>query len=229
MSDPIPGERLKIWAAAQSIYRTMEFLFPDAPLKKIKPSLLATDGISFGACGLLFSDFAFLKALSGEFALPDLKRVLSHPVQSVECLKRLIRVKSLHGLCKGAKEIRALLAGSIEAILTYANLHPYSRALLSVDQHSTISIGVANTPVNLLIYFDTVGCWKLKQGSAKESATCSLEFKSDEVARLASWGQLDPWRAVADGSLIIGGQVPLVEKFGYISRIVQREVPQPRR
>jgi len=228
VSDPVPVERLKIWAAAQSIYRTMEFLFPDAPLKKIKPSLLATDGISFGGCGLLFSDCSFLRALSGGFALPDLKRFLCHPVHSVECLRRLIRVKSLHGLCSGAREIRALLAGSIEAILTYANLHPYSKALLSVDQHSTIRIGVINTPVNLLVYFDPVGGWKLRQDSAKEPVTCSLEFKSDQVARLASGGQLDPWRAVADGSLIIGGQVPLVEKFGYISRIVQREVPQPR-
>ncbi len=229
MSDPIPGERLKIWAAAQSIYRTMEFLFPDAPLKKIKPSLLATDGISFGGCGLLFSDCAFLRALSGGFALPDLKRFLCHPVHSVECLRRLIRVKSLHGLCSGAREIRALLAGSIEAILTYANLHPYSRTLLSVHQHSTIRIGVVNTPVNLLVYFEPVCGWKLKQDSAKEPVSCYLEFKNDQVARLASCGQLDPWRAVADGSLIIGGQVPLAEKFGYISRIVQREVPQPRR
>ena len=228
MSDPIPSERLKIWAAAQSIYRTMEFLFPDAPLKKIKPSLLATDGISFGGCGLLFSDCAFLRILSGGFALPDFKRFLCHPVHSVKCLRRLIRVKSLYRLCCDAIEIRALLAGSIEAILTYANLHPYSKALLSVDQHSTIRIGVVNKPVNLLVYFSPMGGWKLKQDSAKEPATCSLEFKSDEVARLASCGQLDPWRAVADGSLIIGGQVPLVEKFGYISRIVQREVPQLR-
>ena len=226
MSDSIPDERLKIWAAAQSIYRTMEFLFPDASLKKIKPFLLATDGISFGACGLLFSDCAFIKALSGGFALPDLRRFLCHPVHSVECMRRLIRVKSLHGLCSGAKEIRALLAGSIEAILTYANLHPYSSALLSVDLHSTIRIGVVNSPLNLFVYFDPVVGWKLKQDLTNEPATCTLEFKSDEVARLASWGQLDPWRSVANGSIIIGGQVPLVEKFGYISRIVQKEVPQ---
>ena len=141
-------------------------------------------------------------------------------------MRRLIRVKSLQGLCSGAKEIRALLAGSIEAILTYANLHPYSSALLSVDQHSTIRIGVVNSPLNLFVYFDPVVGWNLKQDLTNEPATCTLEFKSDEVARLASWGQLDPWRSVADGSIIIGGQVPLVEKFGYISRIVQKEVPK---
>jgi hypothetical protein len=229
VSDFISGDRLRIWAAAQSIYRTMEFLFPDAPLKKFKPSLLTTDGISFGACGLLFSDGAFRKVLRGGFALPDLKRILRQPGHSVQCLKRLMQVKSLHSFCNGTKEIRALLAGSIEAILTYANLHPYSKSLLTVPQHSTIRIGIVNSPIQLLIYFDSLGNWNLKEDTGKRTATCSLEFKNHEVARLASLGQLDPWHAVALGSLTIGGQLPIVEKFGYISRIVQREVPRPQR
>jgi hypothetical protein len=227
--DSISGNRLRIWAAAQSIYRTMEFLFPDASLEKFKPSLLTNDGISFGASGLLFSDGAFIKALRGGFALPDLKRILCQPGHSVQCLKRLMQVKSLHSFCNGTREVRSLLAGSIEAILTYANLHPYSKSLLTVPQYSTIRIGIVNSPTQLLMYFDSLGSWNLKEDKGKRTATCYLEFKNNEVARLASLGQLDPWHAVAMGSVRVGGQLPILEKFGYISRIVQREVPRPQR
>ena len=55
-----------------------------------------------------------------------------------------------------------------------------------------------------------------------------LTFLNKEIAFEGLLSGIDQLGATASGEMMIQGRLPLMDKIGYVSRIAQKEVPQPR-
>ena len=52
--------------------------------------------------------------------------------------------------------------------------------------------------------------------------------KTSTIAQDAALGRLNSWISLINGNVIVAGRIPLIDKFGYVARLVQKEVPMPR-
>ena len=66
--------------------------------------------------------------------------------------------------------------------------------------------------------------WELNNQKVIQNYDASLIFANDQVMCLSAVGKLDHMLATAEGNIQLRGYIPLLEKFGYISRIAKREL-----
>lgn len=219
--------RLPIWAAARTIYTCACVLSDSNYAKYLAPRLLPNYKIKLGE-GLIFSDQQFLKILKNGFGFPEFKSLFLYPYRSMQSFKQLWQVGKLFRTNDSKKCAPILLHGSLEAICTYMNNHRKSGEVLEAERGSSLAVTILGTEEIYLIDHESKTGWSVSSKKNKVFASASLVFKNHHIAHKVSLGKVDSWVAMVKGDILLSGRIPLLDKFGYIARIAQREVPQPK-
>ena len=220
-------ERISILAAAHSIYLCAQRIFPLESSLLLLPKLLPRGEISLGET-LIFKDHQFINILVKGFGLPKLLSVFYSPYRSFKALLYLWRVGKLYSAKNSNHSTEILLHASLTAICTYMNLHEKSVRIFENEKNHSLSVGVLGTGKYHLISNPKGKGWSTRVVEKPFCASACLFFNNFESARHASLGKLDSWNALAKGHIQLAVRIPLLEKFGYVARIVQKEVPTPK-
>ncbi len=224
----IEESRLPILAAARSIHASASMLFPKKDVQSfLVPQLLSKNRISIGGT-LIFSDHQFSNIVQNGFGIPKIKNVMISPLRSSLSIFILWKFGKFYKSEKKTSQGFAYLFGSLEAICTYLNNHSKIGKIFDSEKNCRLLVNIAGAKSNFLISYESKNGWSVNFIEEKISATASLTFKNHETAREASLGSLDPWLALATGDILLAGRIPMLDKFGYISRMVRNEIPYPK-
>jgi len=69
--------------------------------------------------------------------------------------------------------------------------------------------------------------WKCTSEKPDTEPSVVLDFKNLGSAIRGACGQIDPLADPVLGNIMVAGRIPLLDKFGFVARIVSREVPSP--
>ena len=72
------------------------------------------------------------------------------------------------------------------------------------------------------------GNWELASSARDLPPSVSVKFRNLETVFRAAIGKIDPLVDPAENNINVQGKIPLLEKFGYISRLSMRNIPIPR-
>ena len=219
--------RLPVWAGAQSIYGCALNLFPARTAQCLYPRLLPDNEILLGKA-LVFSDHQFLNLLKHGLGMPRVVTFLLSPYHSACTLVHLFKIGRLYKKNHSKASCFVQLGGSLAAICTYMNYQKKACTIFEPEKKYNLLVGISGSEKKyLLCHRDNTG-WTVEPTEEKFSASASLSFKNHGIARKASLGQLDSWLALTQGEVLLAGHIPMLDKFGYVARIAQREIPLPR-
>ena len=122
-----------------------------------------------------------------------------------------------------------MLNGSLEAICCYLNHHLVAKKAFDDESSRTLTFEIKGMQRKWLIKMDGSNGWQVGACSSLDRASACLAFNDIEVAKNAALGALDSWLSLTNAEIILSGRIPLLDKFGYVSRIAQNEVPRPGR
>jgi len=222
----IVENQLPLRAAASAIYSCAQSILADSDAKRLRPKFLSSGEVELGNL-LIFSQEQYYRLISRGLGIPQIRNLFLSPIQSIRLILSLWRVAQLYK----SKDLKVSspiqLKASLEAICTYLNLHPYSSKIFKPEQGFSILIGISNTETNFLICYEQQNGWKVYFLENQQSASASLLFKDIKIAQDAALGRLNSWISLTNGNIVVAGRVPLIDKFGYVARLVQKEVPIP--
>ena len=221
------AKRIPSFAAASSIYACANVLFSQKNAELLKPRLLPNYEISMGG-RLVFSDRQFLCLLENGLGIPKLRGILISPYQSLQVISYLWRVGRLYKSNNRKDQASLLMGASLTAICTYMNMHGKACRIFKNEKEHTLLINILNTETKYFISYDLEKGGTVKNTNKEVHASANLIFKNEDTARKAALGQLDFWIASASGDIVLAGLIPMLDKFGYVARIAQREIPLPR-
>jgi len=222
----VPESRVKAWAIARSIYRTACLLGLEEKEISLKPMILDQETISFGAdLSIIFTDQELIKLYHKKIAIPKLVPVLQKPRKSLLKLLKLRKVGQFFK-CKSLEPngLRFLFAVGIETTAIYMNFHPKCSSVIG-GGYGVIEFILSHdkNPFAVLQKSDDSG-WQLK---TKQTMNPSVKviFKDIEVVKLLCMGNLDHNEGLALGELVISGNIPIMDKVSYCSKIALSELP----
>ena len=228
MNDLITSKTLPLWAAARSIYGCGVECLSAKNSQSLVPRILPSGEFSFGT-SLIFSPKSFVKVIEGGFALPKISYFLTAPTGTFRSVINLARVGKVYRSPSQIKEIHGMLNGSLEAICCYLNHHLVAKKAFDDESSRTLTFEIKGMQRKWLIKMDGSNCWQVGACSSLDRASACLAFNDIEVAKNAALGALDSWLSLTKAEIILSGRIPLLDKFGYVSRIAQNEVPRPGR
>lgn len=228
MNDLITSKTLPLWAAARSIYGCGVECLSAKNSQSLVPRILPSGEFSFGA-SLIFSPKSFVKVIEGGFALPKISYFLTAPTGTFRSVINLARVGKVYRSPSQIKEIHGMLNGSLEAICCYLNHHLVAKKAFDDESSRTLTFEIKGMQRKWLIKMDGSNGWQVGACSSLDRASACLAFNDIEVAKNAALGALDSWLSLTNAEIILSGRIPLLDKFGYVSRIAQNEVPRPGR
>ncbi|MDC3283926.1 hypothetical protein OAV01_01485 [Opitutales bacterium] len=228
MNDLITSKTLPLWAAARSIYGCGVECLSAKNSQSLVPRILPSGEFSFGA-SLIFSPKSFVKVIEGGFALPKISYFLTAPTGTFRSVINLARVGKVYRSPSQIKEIHGMLNGSLEAICCYLNHHLVAKKAFHDESSRTLTFEIKGMQRKWLIKMDGSNGWQVGACSSLDRASACLAFNDIEVAKNAALGALDSWLSLTNAEIILSGRIPLLDKFGYVSRIAQNEVPRPGR
>ena len=228
MNDLITSKTLPLWAAARSIYGCGVECLSAKNSQSLVPRILPSGEFSFGT-SLIFSPKSFVKVIEGGFALPKIRYFLTAPTGTFRSVINLARVGKAYRSASQIKEIYGMLNGSLEAICCYLNHHLVAKKAFHDESSRTLTFEIKGMQRKWLIKMDGSNCWQVGACSSLDRASACLAFNDIEVAKNAALGALDSWLSLTNAEIILSGRIPLLDKFGYVSRIAQNEVPRPGR
>jgi hypothetical protein len=223
----IVEHHLPIRAAASAIYSCAQSILSAPESKRLRPKFLSDGKVQLGNL-LIFSEKQYHRLIVKGLGIPKLWSLFLSPVQSIRLILSLVKVGQLYK----SKDVKVTapiqLKASLEAICTYLNLHSYSSEIFKPEQGFKILIGISNTETNFLINYEKQSGWKVYFAENQQLEAASLLFKNIKIAQDAALGRLNSWISLTNGNVIVAGRIPLIDKFGYVARLVQKEVPMPR-
>jgi hypothetical protein len=223
----IVENQLPLRAAASAIYSCAQSILAASDAKRLRTKFLPGGEVELGNL-LIFSEKQYYKLISRGFGVPRLMNLFLSPVQSIRLILSLAKVGKLYK----SKDLKAAapiqLKASLEAICTYLNHNSYSSKIFKVEERFCLLIGISNTETNFLIYYENQGGWKVYLAENQQPESASLLFKDIKIAQDAAVGRLNSWLSLTNGNILVAGRIPLIDKFGYVARLVQKEVPLPR-
>ena len=228
MNDLITSKTLPLWAAARSIYGCGVECLSAKNSQSLVPRILPSGEFSFGT-SLIFSPKSFVKVIEGGFALPKISYFLTAPTGTFRSVINLARVGKVYRSPSQIKEIHGMLNGSLEAICCYLNHHLVAKKAFHDESSRTLTFEIKGMQRKWLIKMDGSNGWQVGACSSLDRASACLAFNDIEVAKNAALGALDSWLSLTKAEIILSGRIPLLDKFGYVSRIAQNEVPRPGR
>ena len=222
----IPDQRIGKLAAARSIFACGSGLAP-ALKNYLLPRLLPNNKISLGEI-LTFKDKEFVKLVETGFGLPEIPCLMTKPFKSFQTFQLLRKIGKVYKSNINQKMTDLVLLSSLESICTYLNHHSKSRLIFEDEKAHSISIKILSTGTQFLTHYEGGQGWVVKQTEPDFRATANLSFIDEAVTYSACMGRVDTWKEVTVGHIRLAGLIPLLDKFGYVSRIAQKEVPRPR-
>lgn len=218
---------LPLRAASSAIYSCAQSILAAPDAKRLRPKFLPGGEVELGNL-LIFSKNQYYRLISRGLGVPRLRNLFLSPIQSIRSILSLAKVGKLYK-SKDLKVIAPIqLKASLEAICTYLNHHSYSSKIFKPEQGFSFLIGISNTETKFLICYKTHCGWKVYLSWNQQSESASLLFKDIKTAQDAAVGCLNSWISLTNGNIVVAGRIPLIDKFGYVARLVQKEVPLPR-
>jgi hypothetical protein len=223
----IVEHQLPVRAAASAIYSCAQSILAAPDAKRLRPKFLSDGKVQLGNL-LIFSEKQYYRLIVKGLGFPQLRSLFLSPVQSIQLILSLAKVGQLYKSKDEKVTAPIQLKASLEAICTYLNLHLYSSKIFKSEQDFSLLIGISNTETNFLIHYEKQGGWKVYFAKNQQAESASLLFKNVKIAQDAALGRLNSWISLTNGNVIVAGRIPLIDKFGYVARLVQKEVPMPR-
>ena len=214
-------------AAAHSIYACGRMHLPPSSVQLLLPQLLTNDEISLGGI-VYFKKEQFCRLIESGFAIPRIGKIFISPLKTFRVFAALFKVGRLYNSQNTNVSAPILLRGSLEAICIYMNYHEEASKIFEPESKNSLEIKILETFTNFLIdHKQNVG-WSVAMGPNTDTSSAKLSFKNTEIAHQAAIGSLDSWIAITNGDIQLAGRIPMLDKFGYVARIAQYEVPSPK-
>ncbi len=224
-------DRLVPWALARSIWASamqLHAAMGKEPKMDLLPSLHADGIVLFGSSGLAFSDNSLIGATQKGWAVPRLMNFMASPFTALRALQVIISISKIHRFKEiGRLQAEVILRSGLEATVTYMNFHPYCQELFFNEVGATFGIGFRDEGPIWKISWNSVESWQVSDYLNDEELFGELLFTDYDSAISCSVGMLSHLIAAGSGKILLAGRIPLLDKFGYASRIAQKEVPQP--
>ena len=223
----IPVERLLPYAAAIAIEASSsEFCSRNQKAKHLRVKLLPNQLISIGGNGLCFKDKNLLKAVKSGFAFPQVFDFLANFKCGFESIVTLLRIQKILASKTGSLEKLAIgLRAGVSTTAVFANYDPPSVELLRGFKNDVIQFKVEGHDLSFFLYRLDGNLWKVDTVNPTERTSAILSFKCPSIATQAISGFFDHLAGVGLGHASVSGNIPLLDKIGYISRVVQRKLP----
>ena len=225
---PAKGQ-IAAWAIACSLSAaSKEMIEQNIWVQCLQPELQGASWISLTKeNNVVFSNLNLVRVAGGTFAIPKIACLLKKPTKSLGALFTLIKIRRVY-LKKNhtMEQVRILMLAGLETAVCYLNFHSYSKSLM-VGESGKIDFYVKEK------FLGSVSCstnnfWQTSNRNTREKPSIIVTFKDLSTAYRGALGKIDPLVDAAEKNVLIRGRIPLIEKFGYISRLAMKEVPIPK-
>ncbi len=231
MKANVPNEgQLAAWATACSLGTASKGLsLKFSKIKVLSPTISSKRHIALTqGKSLVFSNQNLLKLAGGELALPLFRSFCQNPFDGIRTISTMQRVKALYLESKPTPDqVEILLQAALSASVCYLNFHTLAIDLLA-GEIGAICFRLGPRHLGSVCKMKNGDPWILERDDSKIQPSVLLSFSDLRSAFRGAMGLTDPYVDPAEKNLSIKGRIPLLEKFGYVSRIVSREVPNPR-
>lgn len=223
----ISVQRLLPYATALAIEASSsEFCSRNPSAKILGVKLLPNQLISLGGSGLCFKDKNLIKAVTSGFAFPQIFDFLANPKNGYESIVTLLRIqKILTSKGDSAEKLAIGLRAGIATTAAFANYDPPSIELLSDFENVVIQFKVEEYDLSFFLYRLEGELWKVNSLNPIEKTSATFNFNGPLIASKAISGFFDHLAGIGLGHASVSGNIPLLDKIGYISRLAQRKLP----
>ena len=223
----ISVQRLLPYAVGSAIEASsLEFCSRNPKAKLLGVELLPNQLISLGGSGLCFKDKNLIKAVTTGFAFPQIFKLLANLKNGYESIVTLLRIQKILACKVDSPEKLALgLRAGIATTAAFANYDPPSIALLSDFENDVIEFKVERYDLSFFLFRLEGSLWKVNSSNPIERSSAILSFNSPLIATQAISGFFDHLAGVGLGHASVSGNIPLLDKIGYISRMINRKLP----
>ena len=214
--------KIKAWSIARSIHIANLIIFQNNTDKKrflLKPFLLGEQKIGFGQKNPLVFDYMnIVKMVNMEFPFPEIGLIIRSPYDSISKILRIIKISKILRKENDSREhFELLLMVGLEATACYLN---YSDKFNQSGEHGCIQflLGADEDEIGYIIR-NAKGLWKAHLGKASGFPNAKLLFSSASVGIQVCKGFIDSKEAISQGDIMMKGRIPLLDFFGYASKI----------
>jgi hypothetical protein len=114
------------------------------------------------------------------------------------------------------------------AICVYLNHHQSASLVFEDEKGNSLLVRVRGKQEGFYISYYQGSGWVVTPVQEHPMSTAGLEFQNEEVAIQSSLGLINSWVGITDGRIHLLGRIPMLDKFGYVARMVQRSIPRPK-
>ena len=223
----VTKDRLVPYAAALSLEAaSLEIVNLFHIGKILDVTLLDNYYIQLGGKGLCFKDTNLLQAVSTGFAVPRLIPLFGNFNNAFTSILMLLKIKKiLSAKLLKTQCISVALRAGLAGTAAFANHDVRCRELLSNEKEGRILFQVYGTDIAIWFSFSKNELCRVDSGVIDVQPTAVFTFLNLKVARNAISGWFDHLGGPALGEAKISGNLPLLDKIGYISRIAQKAIP----
>ena len=223
----VTKDRLVPYAAALSLEAASSELMNLFHVGKLLDvTLLDNYYIQLGGKGLCFKDTNLLQAVSTGFAVPRLIPLFGNFNNAFTSILMLLKIKKiLSAKLLKTQCISVALRAGLAGTAAFANHDVRCRELLSNEKEGRILFQVYGTDIAIWFSFSKNELCRVDSGVIDVQPTAVFTFLNLKVARNAISGWFDHLGGPALGEAKISGNLPLLDKIGYISRIAQKAIP----
>ena len=192
----------------------------------LKVQILENHSIQLGGKGLCFKDRELINAVSTGFGLPHFSPLFFNFNNAFKSILMLLKIKSL--LTNKETSVEKVFIGLIAGLAgtaAFANHDLQCMKLLENEEAGIALFKVANSDISVWLSFSDSNECKVGSGPPVQQPSAVFTFQNLSVASNAISGWFDHLGGPALGQVEISGNLPLLDKIGYISRKVQKLVP----
>ena len=222
-------EQISAWAIACSLSAaSKEMIEQNIWVQCLQPELQGESWISLTKeNNMVFSNVNLVRVAGGTFAIPKIACLLKKPIKSLGALFTLIKIRGVYLQKKHTMEqVRILMLAGLETAVCYLNFHSYSKSIM-VDESGKIDFYLKEKFLGS-VSSSTSNFWQTSNRNTQEKPSIIVTFKDLNTAYRGALGKIDPLVDAAEKNVLVRGRIPLIEKFGYISRLAMKEVPIPK-
>ena len=194
--------------------------------KLLDVTLLDNYYIQLGGKGLCFKESNLLRAIGTGFAIPRLLPLFGNFNNAFTSILMLLKIKKILSVkLLNHQSISVALRAGLAGTAAFANHDLSCKELLSNEKEGRILFEVYGTDIAIWFSFSQDGMCRVDSGVMDYEPTAVFTFLSLKVASDAISGCFDHLGGPALGEAKISGNLPLLDKIGYISRIAQKAIP----
>jgi len=225
----VPPSRLLAYTAAIGIEASStELVSRKLKGKHLEIKLSENNLISIGGNGLCYSDNNIIKAVKTGFALPQFLPFLKNFKNGCESVYTLLAIKKIFSGKKSTTEKVAIaLRAGITSTATFANFDSQSKELLSDYKNVIIKFIVKDSDISFFLNKFEDKKWNVTSQCPNWNLDPSavMVFSSLLIAERTLVNGFDHLGEIGRGSVMVSGNLPVLDKIGYISRKITKKLP----